>query len=580
LSPFLFNIAADTLAKMISLAQRNKLFKGLVPEYIENGVAVLQYADDTILCIQDDIIQAANLKLLLYLYEDMSGLKINFSKSEVIMVSQDEAKSLEFSNMFNCTTGKWPIKYLGIPVAGSRLHVADWLPICEKVMKRLDGWKGSSLSLGGRLVLINSCLSNLPVYAMSMFWLHVSVIDKMDTARKRFFWQGGNMKKKYHLIKWNKITKPKNRGGLGIKDLRRMNISLLCKWWWKAENGEGIWHDIIRKKYMKKGMVGLLAKSPKNSPMWNDLLKVRHVYLKGRSMKVGNGKNTSFWHDRWCGLVSLADKFPDLYKLCVDQDCSVEYMKMKKWRLSFRRWLHEDLQCQYRRLHDIVFRYDINSVKDHAFWDWDKSGVFSVKSTYKYLSRHDYGPNYKMIWKAKLPLKIKIFMWLVSQNVILTKDNLIKRKWKGNKSCAFCKENENSRHLFFECPTAKYVWSLLAYALGSVCRPNSMAQYWYWIYNILPQTPNLYAVGLAAVIWAIWRIRNAVCFDNKRMKSPTEIVCLICSFLTYWAGLLNEGLKEQVIQGAEVIKSTALYFHKQDLQTHTQEGHQLVPFAG
>ena len=50
--------------------------------------------------------------------------------------------------------------------------------------------------------------------------------------------------------------------------------------------------------------------------------------------------------------------------------------------------------------------------------------------------------------------------------------------------------------------------------------------------------------------------------------------------MTLYFGLLNEGLKEQVIQGAEVIKSTALYFHKQDLQTHTQEGHQLVPFAG
>jgi mannosylglycoprotein endo-beta-mannosidase len=201
LSPFLFNIAVDTLAKMISLAQRNNLIKGLVPEYIENGAVVLQYADDTILCIQDNKEHASYLKLLLYLYEDMFGLKINFAKSEVIMVSQDETKSLEFSNMFNCAIGKWSIKYLGVPVAGSRLYIADWLPIIEKIMKRLDGWKGSSLSLGGRPVLINSCLSNLPVYAMSMFWLPVSVLDKMDTTRKKFFWQGGNMKKKYHLIK-------------------------------------------------------------------------------------------------------------------------------------------------------------------------------------------------------------------------------------------------------------------------------------------------------------------------------------------------------------------------------------------
>jgi hypothetical protein len=115
----------------------------------------------------------------------------------------------------------------------------------------------------------------------------------------------------------------------GIKDLRRMNISLLCKWWWKAENGVGIWQDIIKKKYLKKGTIALLTKNPKNSPVWNDMLKVRHVYLKGSAMIVGNGKSTVFWHDRWCGLVSLADKFLGLYEISEEQMCYVEYMKLK-----------------------------------------------------------------------------------------------------------------------------------------------------------------------------------------------------------------------------------------------------------
>lgn len=135
---------------------------------------MLQYADDTILCIQDDKNQATNLKL--YLFENMPGLKINFSKSEVMTISQNDEKNIEFSEMFNCAIGTWPIKYLGVPVAGSRLHVADWIPTCEKIMKRLDGWKGSALSLGGRLILINSCLSSIPIYAMSMFWLRESVL--------------------------------------------------------------------------------------------------------------------------------------------------------------------------------------------------------------------------------------------------------------------------------------------------------------------------------------------------------------------------------------------------------------------
>jgi hypothetical protein len=62
----------------------------------------------------------------------MSGLKINFNKSEIIMVSSDEQKALEYSKMFNCATGNWPIKYSGVPVSGSRLHVADWVALVER----------------------------------------------------------------------------------------------------------------------------------------------------------------------------------------------------------------------------------------------------------------------------------------------------------------------------------------------------------------------------------------------------------------------------------------------------------------
>ena len=132
LSPLLFNIAADALAKMITTAQENDLFTGLVPEYVEKGVAVLQYADDTILCLQDDIEGARNMNLLLYLFENMSGLKINFNKSEVAMVGEDEGKTLIYSEMFNCAMGVWPIKYLGVPVSVSRLHVKDWLILDKK----------------------------------------------------------------------------------------------------------------------------------------------------------------------------------------------------------------------------------------------------------------------------------------------------------------------------------------------------------------------------------------------------------------------------------------------------------------
>jgi len=128
----------------------------------------------------------------------------------------------------------------------------------------------------------------------------------------------------------------------------------------------------------------------------------------------------------------------------------------------------------------------------------------------------------------------------------------------------------------FLCLTAKYICSLLAYSLGTDSRPRDIDQYWIWVHNILPQGAQMHAVGLSAVCWAIWRVRNTVCFDKKRIKIPTEIIFMMCSFLTYWVGMLKDDLKQQVIQGAKAVKMVALSFHKQDVQSYSTDDRQLI----
>ena len=56
----------------------------------------------------------------------MSGLEINFSKSEVILINGDEDKKMAYMEMFNCQGGEFPIRNLGVPISPSRLHVKDW----------------------------------------------------------------------------------------------------------------------------------------------------------------------------------------------------------------------------------------------------------------------------------------------------------------------------------------------------------------------------------------------------------------------------------------------------------------------
>jgi hypothetical protein len=97
------------------------------------------------------------------------------------------------------------------------------------------------------------CLSELYCNICHVY-VHVTQnYHKKNGLRQRFFWQGSSTKKKYYLVRWTMITRPKNKGGLGVKDLIKMNISILCKWWWKIESGEGLWQVIARKNIRLEG---------------------------------------------------------------------------------------------------------------------------------------------------------------------------------------------------------------------------------------------------------------------------------------------------------------------------------------
>lgn len=84
-----------------------------------------------------------------------------------------------------------------------------------------------------------------------------------------------------------------------------MNISLMSKWWWTLETEDGLWQTIIKHKYMQNRSIHEVAHRLNDSPMWNDLLKVKDVYLYGRGIKIGCGNLTRFWIDPWLFKVPL-----------------------------------------------------------------------------------------------------------------------------------------------------------------------------------------------------------------------------------------------------------------------------------
>uniref|UniRef100_J3N0S4 CCHC-type domain-containing protein n=1 Tax=Oryza brachyantha TaxID=4533 RepID=J3N0S4_ORYBR len=131
LSPLLFNLVGDALARMFELAKSNGILSGLVPNLVNGGLTHLQYTDDTIIfipCIDSEIMAT---KFLLYCFEEISGMKINYHKSEVFSVGISPEGEQRVANTLNCNSGSFPLRYLGLPMSPNRLRAdAKFLLYC------------------------------------------------------------------------------------------------------------------------------------------------------------------------------------------------------------------------------------------------------------------------------------------------------------------------------------------------------------------------------------------------------------------------------------------------------------------
>jgi hypothetical protein len=111
------------------------MFDGLVPHVVDGGLSILKYADDTIILLDDDIVKAKNLKLVLCTFEKLSGLKINFHKSELFGFGETKERITQYVNLFGCKEGALHFRYLGIPMSHRKLSNSDWSVVEERFQK-------------------------------------------------------------------------------------------------------------------------------------------------------------------------------------------------------------------------------------------------------------------------------------------------------------------------------------------------------------------------------------------------------------------------------------------------------------
>ncbi|RVW55296.1 putative ribonuclease H protein [Vitis vinifera] len=275
--------------------------------------------------------------------------------------------------MLDCKASGWPILYLGLPLGGNPKASGFWDPVIERISRRLDGWQKAYLSFGGRITLIQSCLTHMPCYFLSLFKIPASVAAKIERMQREFLWSGIGEGKRDHLVNWDVVCKPKSRGGLGFGKISMRNVALLGKWLWRyPREGSALWHQVILSIYGS------------HSNGWNVNNNVR-------------------WSHRcpWKALHLSSKSFPSLL---------------------------EDLESLMRSLDRLHIS---PSVPDKRSWSISPSGLFTVKSFFLALSQYSESPPVfptKFVWNSQVPFKVKSFVWLVAHKKLNTNDLLQLRR--------------------------------------------------------------------------------------------------------------------------------------------------------
>jgi hypothetical protein len=103
--------------------------------------------------------------------------------------------------------------------------------------------------------------------------------------------------------------------------------------------------------------------------------------------------------------------------MCNDKYILVETVRERDRQLDFRRWLRDDDRSNWDKILENLQAFEFQELGDCVSWKWEKTKEFSVKTLYDNLTSIAYDPYMQHIWKGKIPLKIKIFMWLLENNV-------------------------------------------------------------------------------------------------------------------------------------------------------------------
>jgi ribonuclease HI len=328
------------------------------------------------------------------------------------------------------------------------------------------------------------------------------------------------------------MGRPKDRGGLGFRDLEWFNLALHAKQGWRLiQNPDSLAAKILKEKYYPHGefLDASLGRQP--SYVWKSFWNARSLLMEGLVWRVGNGRRIRIWSDKW--VPKASGGYIQSPVRVLDRNAVVSELLDRDANWWNTALIYEIFQAEEAELIcDLVV--SPRSREDRLIWNYNKSGDFTVRSAYhlakdKYeadkgscSNRDSYRPMWKALWAIEGPKAAKSFLWKACSEILPTKDKLFKKNITQDPLCPICcREIETTCHILWSCPSAQDVWGECSLRIQK-CHsyaPNFMS-----VMGILIERCSAEEIQLAVLVARqIWNRRNSMVFSRK-FTSPKVLV--------------------------------------------------------
>ncbi|XP_042958049.1 uncharacterized protein LOC122293560 [Carya illinoinensis] len=497
LSPYLFILCSKVLCLALNLAEQQgsisgfPLFKGSLT------VNHLFFADNSLVFYKAHQQEWTNLQLILNSYTASSSQRLNLDKSSIYL--SKNTSQVAQNSILNLAGRKasGPFeKYLGLPSYVGKNKGRAFTPILDRVKAQMSSWKTNLLSSAGKEVLLKS-----------------------------------KPESKMHSLSWKGIGKGKQEGGLGFRDFEYFNKAMLAKQGWRLLiNTQSLASRVLKAKYFPSSDFLSARVRRVDSFVWKSITTPRPLLAGGLHWKIGNGNSVRIWSDCWLPTpTSFKVQSPPktlnidaTVNLLIDQDTL-------SWNLPLIQSIFFPKEAA------IISKLHVSPCNnnDRLSWRCTTNGMFSVKSAYHLqvsindsksrqgsrLSNH--GVLWKLLWKLKVPNKVKMFLWRAAKDILPTRANLYRRKIIESPLCPICHSfPETTAHVLWSCRAAQDVWSHSSKRLQK-CRTEEQP-FHELLTDHLSLLPTKEHVELVLTATELWHRRNKFIFESS-FTCPLQI---------------------------------------------------------